>query len=119
MDTLYEWAAFNTDAIGKLLASALHNLTEAYPIERIHLIGHSLGAHIVGSAGREYQLLDADGKQLPRITGLDPANPCFNEGYVLSGMSRGDARFVDVIHSNPGALGKRDPLGDVDFYPNG
>lgn len=35
------------------------------------------------------------------------------------GLARGDAEFVDVIHSNPGALGKRDPIGDVDFFPNG
>jgi Lipase len=56
---------------------------------------------------------------LPRITGLDPANPCFNEGEVLSGLMRGDADFVDVIHTNVGVLGRRDPMGDVDFYPNG
>lgn len=37
----------------------------------------------------------------------------------MSGLSRGDAEFVDIIHSNPGALGKRDPIGDADFYPNG
>lgn len=34
-------------------------------------------------------------------------------------MSRGDADFIDVIHTNPGVLGKRDALGDVDFFPNG
>lgn len=56
---------------------------------------------------------------MPRITGLDPANPCFNEGHNLTGLARGDAEFVDIIHSNPGALGKRDSLGDADFYPNG
>lgn len=43
----------------------------------------------------------------------------FNEGENLSGLSRGDAEFVDVIHTNNGALGKRDPIGDCDFYPNG
>lgn len=43
----------------------------------------------------------------------------FNEGEKLSGLSRGDAEFVDIIHSNNGALGKRDPIGDCDFYPNG
>lgn len=40
---------------------------------------------------------------LPRITGLDPANPCFNQGENLTGLARGDAEFVDVIHSNPGS----------------
>lgn len=76
-----------------------------------------MGAHIVGSIGRNYNYITNN--LLPRITGLDPANPCFNEGENLTGLSRGDADFVDIIHSNPGALGKRDPIGDVDFYPNG
>lgn len=82
------------------------------------VIGHSLGAHIVGAAGRTFNELSG-GQLIPRITGLDPARPCFNAGETLTGLSRGDAEFVDIIHSNPGALGKRDPLGDADFYPNG
>lgn len=84
----------------------------------IHFVqGHSLGAHIVGSAGRNLNY--KTDKLLPRITGLDPANPCFNQGENLTGLARGDAEFVDIIHSNPGALGKRDAIGDADFYPNG
>lgn len=111
--------------------------------------GHSLGAHIVGSAGRN--LYYKTGKLVPRITGLDPASkesfclisrkktkqfinlticsffsiffwrliqiivklsdPCFNSGEELTGLSRGDAEFVLIIHSNSGGLGKRDPLG--------
>lgn len=78
---------------------------------------HSLGAQIAGAIGRHFY--DMTSKLLPRITGLDPANPCFNEGENLTGLSRGDAVFVDVIHSNCGVLGKKDPIGDVDFYPNG
>lgn len=34
-------------------------------------------------------------------------------------LARGDADFVDIIHSDAGALGKSDPIGDADFYPNG
>ena len=45
--------------------------------------------------------------------------PCFKEGEALAGLSRGDAEFVDIIHSDSGALGKGDPIGDADFYPNG
>lgn len=29
----------------------------------------------------------------------------FNEGERLSGLQRGDAKFVDIIHSNAGILG--------------
>ncbi|XP_017067422.1 vitellogenin-1 [Drosophila eugracilis] len=117
VDTLYTWSAFNTEEIGENIALALVKLLDLMPVENIHLIGHSLGAHIVGSAGRHLRRLT--GRIIPRITGLDPAKPCFNEGEVLSGLMRGDARFIDVIHSNSGVLGMRDPLGDVDFYPGG
>lgn len=117
VDTLYTWSAFNTNELGEALAVGLQHLINFIPVEKIHLIGHSLGAHIVGSAGRHFQRLT--NASIPRITGLDPANPCFNEGEALSGISRGDADFVDIIHSNAKVLGKRDPIGDVDFYPNG
>lgn len=46
-------------------------------------------------------------------------DPCFNQGEDLTGLARGDAEFVDVIHTNSGALGKREPMGDIDFFPNG
>ncbi|XP_055915167.1 vitellogenin-1-like [Eupeodes corollae] len=117
VDTLYTWSALNTEQIGENIGKGLMQLSEITPLENIHLIGHSLGAHIVGAAGRTFNYLT--GKQIPRITGLDPAKPCFNEGENLSGLLRGDAQFIDVIHSNPGVLGKRDPMGDVDFYPGG
>ncbi|XP_053672840.1 vitellogenin-1-like [Anopheles nili] len=117
VDTLYTWSAFNTNDLGQGLADGLKRLIKYVPLEKIHLIGHSLGAHIVGAAGRHFQYLT--NKSIPRITGLDPANPCFNEGESLSGIQRGDADFVDIIHTNAKVLGKRDPIGDADFYPNG
>lgn len=70
-----------------------------------------------GAAGRHFN--QTTGLWIPRITGLDPANPCFNNGQVLSGLFRGDAAFVDVIHSNPGCLGKKGAIGDADFFCNG
>lgn len=117
VDTLYSWSAFNTKAIGESLGVALHELVKDVPVRSIHLVGHSLGAQIIGTAGRHFQLLT--NTSLPRLTGLDPANPCFNEGEGLTGIYRGDAEFVDIIHTNSGVFGKRDPLGDADFYPNG
>lgn len=117
IDTFYTWSAFNTEKIGSILAESLVILTQTFPFEKIHLIGHSLGAHIVGSAGRHFS--NITNRKIHRITGLDPANPCFNSESILTGLHRGDAKFVLVIHSNPGGLGKRDSMGDVDFYPNG
>ncbi|XP_073830213.1 vitellogenin-1-like [Musca autumnalis] len=117
IDTLYSWSAFNTEEMGRFVAIGLEKLNDAIPLENIHLVGFSLGAHIVGSAGRYFQ--EMTGLRLPRITGLDPANPCFNEGEYLSGLQRGDADFVDVIHTNPGGLGKKEHIGDIDFYAGG
>ncbi|XP_055297238.1 vitellogenin-1-like [Sitodiplosis mosellana] len=118
IDTLYTWSAFNTQTIGEYLSKAVQKLVESsFPLEFIHLMGHSLGAQICGAAGRHFnqntQLLIA------RITGLDSANPCFNNGGVLEGLFRGDAAFVDVIHTNPGVLGKKEAIGDIDFFCNG
>lgn len=44
------------------------------------------------------------------------SDPCFNSGEELTGLARGDAEFVLIIHSNPGGLGKKDPLGKLYWY---
>lgn len=72
IDSLYTWSAFNTEDVGKLIADSLIDLTEEYSHENIHLIGHSLGAHIAGSAGRHF--FYKKNELLPKITGLDPAS---------------------------------------------
>lgn len=68
-------------------------------------------------AGRYF--IEISKKALPRITGLDPNRPCFSESDRANGLQRGDALFVDIIHSNIGFMTSSDPIGDVDFYPNG
>lgn len=59
-----------------------------------------------------------------KLTGLDPAGPLFEFQDPRARLDRSDAKFVDVIHSNGetlilGGLGAAQPLGHVDFYPNG
>lgn len=71
----------------------------------------------MGKAGRTFTKLT--GHKIPRITGLDPAKPCFYKHDTLYSLRRGDAAFVDVIHTNIGILAKKLPLGDIDFYPGG
>lgn len=73
VDTLYAWSAFNTQAIGNYVALALQMLVNSsFPLDKIHVIGHSLGAQICGAAGRTFTELTQ--LSLPRITGLDPAS---------------------------------------------
>lgn len=108
-------AAVRTQELGDTIAKLLISLKETLPPSNLHLIGFSLGAHIVGQIGRTYKNLTS--QHVERITGLDPANPCFYG--KIPGLTKGDARFVDIIHSSPGVVGKREPVGDVDFYTNG
>ncbi|XP_063827815.1 lipase member H-like [Ostrinia nubilalis] len=79
--------------------------------DTMHLVGFSLGGHLVGSAGRE------TGAQVRRITALDPAGPLW--GSDCERIVQTDARYVEVIHTNIFNLGFTDPCGDADFYPNG
>jgi len=55
---------------------------------------------------------------------LDPAGPLFENYDPRVRLDPEDADLVDVIHSNGekiymGGLGAWDPMGDIDFYPNG
>jgi lipoprotein lipase len=43
VDTLYAWSAFNTQELGKGLGIGLAELIKVLPLEKIHLMGHSLG----------------------------------------------------------------------------
>lgn len=55
---------------------------------------------------------------------MDPAGPLFESQDTRARLDQTDADFVDVIHSNGenlilGGLGSSQPMGHVDFYPNG
>lgn len=116
----YMRAAANTQLVGRQIAVVIKQLINRYGsvVDQFHLIGFSLGAHVSGFTGKELN------GTISRITGLDPAGPLF-EGYPpIARLDPGDAKFVDVIHSNGdsllrGGLGTYEQLGHVDFYPNG
>ncbi|KAH8281617.1 hypothetical protein KR054_001782 [Drosophila jambulina] len=105
-----------TVQVGRAVAKLIDLLVEEKDADpqRIHLIGHSLGAHIMGYAGSYTKY------RVNRITGLDPARPAFEDCIGPENhLDDTDANFVDVIHSCAGYLGFRRPIGMVDFYPNG
>lgn len=52
------------------------------------------------------------------IPGLDPAYPGYSLTDSAGHLAKGDAIFVDVLHTNPGVFGFPGAIGDVDFYPN-
>ncbi|KAM5132129.1 pancreatic lipase-related protein 2-like [Mantella aurantiaca] len=86
-----------------------------YPPSDVHLVGHSLGAHVAGEAGRRCP-------GIGRITGLDPARPFFEDTDKVVHLDASDAEFVDIIHTDTDpvfGLGIMKPTGHFDFYPNG
>uniref|UniRef100_A0A034VT37 Vitellogenin-2 n=1 Tax=Bactrocera dorsalis TaxID=27457 RepID=A0A034VT37_BACDO len=117
IQTLYTWSSLNTNRIGEILATALVDFVEVVPLENIHLMGHSLGAQIMGTTARHFTRLT--GRQIPRVTGFDPAGPCFDYGEVQTTLSASDAAFVDIIHSNTGVAGQSEPTAHADFFVNG
>jgi len=114
----YMRAASNTRLVGRQVAAMIEQLTATTnaSLDSFHLIGFSLGAHVSGHAGKQIKL--------KRISGLDPAGPLFENFPSSVRLDSGDAEFVDVIHTNAdsllwGGLGAYEPMGHVDFYPNG
>ncbi|KOB71750.1 putative lipase [Operophtera brumata] len=104
--------------IGEKLGATLAKIVESgQDHKNIHLVGHSLGAHIAGFAGKTFHLLT--GTLVGRISGLDPAGPCFTHVDSNLRLAASDAEFVDVIHTNAGVYGLTSPVGHVDFFPNG
>ncbi|KAG5898204.1 hypothetical protein JTB14_005584 [Gonioctena quinquepunctata] len=115
-NTFYPIPMRATYEIANYYAELLNYLIDEIGInpQDIHLIGHSLGAHISGFAGRKV----VNGT-IGRITALDPALPGFDQGFVEGRrISATDAEFVDVIHTCGGYLGYKAPIGLVDIYPN-
>jgi hypothetical protein len=43
----------------------------------------------------------------------------FDCDSCIGGVSKTDASFVDVIHTNTWFIGVARPVGHVDYYPNG
>ncbi|NP_001083116.1 pancreatic lipase-related protein 2 precursor [Xenopus laevis] len=114
---MYVQAANNIRVVGAEIALLLQVLQKelGYPASKVHVIGHSLGAHAAGEAGRRHE-------GIWRITGLDPARQFFEDTPPEVRLDPSDATFVDVIHtdiSSPLGAGIAKPIGHLDFYPNG
>ncbi|XP_014226311.1 pancreatic lipase-related protein 2-like [Trichogramma pretiosum] len=90
---------------------------------RLHFIGHSLGAQI--SAQTSNLLKENSFWKVERITGLDPAKPCFSGIDPRLKIDKSDADFVDIIHTQADdhggfdSLGTKERVGHIDFYVNG
>lgn len=121
----YVQAVANIRLIGVIAAHTINMLYEQLGLrnlDNVHMIGHSLGAHLSGYAG--YTLQKEFGLKMGRITGMDPAEPLFTDSDPIVRLDRNDAKYVDVVHTDTvpiaqGGLGMPKAIGHVDFYPNG
>ena len=144
----YSRACSNVRVAGRQTANFISKLITARFIRPsdVHLVGHSLGGHTVGYIGKWFNRMYPN-ERLGRISSLDPAglkfayknfipnyiayphclNPFVTCKWALTEeekrrnrIDRTDAAFVDVIHTATAFItGMADPLGHVDFYPNG
>lgn len=80
----YVRAAANTRLVGRQLAKLIRNLN--VPLEKVHMIGFSLGAHVAGFAGAELG-------NVSRITGI----PTFIEKIYFIFMFFSDKVIMRAI----------------------
>ncbi|KAJ8718521.1 hypothetical protein PYW08_002758 [Mythimna loreyi] len=113
----YITAANGVPAVGRGLGQflAFVNSVTGAPFNQMHLVGFSLGAHLVGNAGREL------GGRVARVTALDPAGPLWN--YNSDRVNPNDGNYVEAIHTDGGytvgGLGIGSDVANADFYVNG
>uniref|UniRef100_A0A8B9FIU8 Triacylglycerol lipase n=1 Tax=Amazona collaria TaxID=241587 RepID=A0A8B9FIU8_9PSIT len=116
----YTQASNNVRVVGAEIAYFVNTLVDnfGYSPANVHIIGHSLGAHVAGEAGKRHP-------GIGRITGLDPAQPYFQGTPIEVRLDTTDAAFVDVIHTDTAptipylGFGMSPAIGHLDFYPNG
>ncbi|ALC49702.1 Yp3 [Drosophila busckii] len=119
LTTFKRYAMLDIEKTGNKIGKWIAQLTSELrlPYETIHMIGQNVGAHVAGAAANEFTRLT--GHKLRRVTGLDPSSIIAKYRNTLIGLARGDAEFVDVIHTSVYGMGTPIRSGDVDFYPNG
>ncbi|XP_050310866.1 pancreatic triacylglycerol lipase-like [Anthonomus grandis grandis] len=115
--TAYATSAKNTKIVGYEVANFI--MESKLSGQDVHLIGHSLGAHVAGFTGKK--LLERFDQKVQRISGLDPAGPYFRLPGINSTerLDKLDAEVVDIIHTDAGFYEYENPLGTLDVYVNG
>jgi len=114
----YPKASQNTRVVGDMFGQLLQYMesTANLQVGNVHCIGHSLGAHVCGYAGKVIKY--------DRISGMDPAGPYFEDTPDYVRLDKADAAFVDSIHTDGEPLfeagcGMMQAISHVDYYPNG
>ena len=91
-----------TEPVGKHSVKLVELLDHYGVLDNIHLVGHSLGAHVAGFMAKKVARLGLG--KVPRLTGLDPAYPCYELLGPEGRVDKTDAELVQIVHTNSGWL---------------
>lgn len=108
----YSIAASNVNRVGAHIGNFLLAIQGTFPLSRVSLVGHSLGAHIAGAAGAQ------TGGLIDAIYGIDPAHPLITIPMrpPSERLDATDAKYVQVIHTSSGTFGTPFNIGTADFH---
>lgn len=116
----YGQASVNTRVTGAMLGIQIETIcrTKNVTAASFHILGHSLGSHIAGYAGKHLK------GALGHITGMDPAGPFFEGLKPEARLWHTDAQFVESVHTDARHLvevgfGMYETCSHVDIFPNG
>jgi pimeloyl-ACP methyl ester carboxylesterase len=79
---------------------------------RVNIIGHSLGSHVAGHAGKQVRL-----GRINAIFGTDPASYLFSSEDRHNRLDMDDAVYVESIVTNTGIYFEK-PIAHANFYPS-
>lgn len=110
--TWYGIATDHLKKVGDVIGDFILSLQTHIPLNRVSIVGHSLGAHVAGDAGAR------TGGRIDAIFGIDPAHPLITIPMrpVTERLDPSDAQFVQVIHTSSGTLGTPFNIGHQDWY---
>jgi len=110
----YYKVAKTVEDMGALLADLVRYLHQEADMhyDDVYVIGHSLGAQIAGSAGKQIKP-----HRFNTIYALDPAGPQFREKSDEYRIDASDASYVESIQTSV-SFGFEKPVGHATFYPN-
>ena len=119
----YWQASANLRIVGAMVGKAIMNWNIH---DRTLLVGFSLGAQVVGEAGKYTQV--NGGVKIDECHGLDPAGPFFDGCDKDVVLDKTDCRLVQIIHTSAepiqvvttiaGRLGTKYKSGHCDYWVN-
>ncbi|XP_063363393.1 lipase member H-like [Cydia amplana] len=104
--------------VGKHVAEMLANLTTVgLDPKKLELIGLSLGGVSMAFVAKNFQQIT--GRNISKLTALDPTGPCVRHVGPMDRLDPSDADFVLHVATNTEGYGIGTPVGHISVYVNG